>query len=123
MSAIRHSPRLDGATANASGVIAALLAASCCILPLALIVLGVAGAGVMMQMMRYEWITLPLGVLGLLTAWILYFRDKKRCEARACRFVGRRSRLVFLGGATFVVGAALLLRLFPSWTSAILQAL
>lgn len=110
-------------TANATGVIAALLAASCCVLPLTLIVLGVAGAGVMMQMMRYEWITLPLGVLGLSAAWTLYYRDKKRCETSACRFAGRRVRQIILGGATLVVGVALLLRLFPSWTAAILQGL
>ena len=108
---------------NATGVIAALLAATCCILPLSLIVLGVAGAGLMMQMMRYEWITLPLGTLGLVAAWVLYFRERKRCETSACRFVGRRVSQAILGSATLVVGVALVLRLLPSWTAAILQAL
>ena len=53
--------RLPGAT----GIVAALLASSCCILPLLLIVSGIAGAGIMMSMMRYEWITLPFGTVGL----------------------------------------------------------
>ena len=43
----------------ANGVVAALLAASCCLLPLAFIVTGLTGAGLMMTMMRYEWLTLP----------------------------------------------------------------
>ena len=46
--------RLSAATALAS----AALAASCCLLPIALIVTGLAGAGLMMTMMRYEWLTL-----------------------------------------------------------------
>ena len=49
----------------AAGLVAALLAASCCLLPLTLIALGGAGDGLMMTMMSYEWLTLPLGVFGL----------------------------------------------------------
>ena len=70
------SERLPAAT----GVVAALLAASCCLLPLALIATGVAGAGLMMTMMRYEWLTLPLGVGGLAGAYALYFRERRRCD-------------------------------------------
>lgn len=106
-----------------AGVVAALLAASCCILPLLLILAGLAGAGVMMSMMRYESLTLPLGAVGLAVAWVLYLRESRRCATQACRFVGRRVNQMMLGVATIVVALALLLRLFPSWTSAILQSL
>jgi len=41
----------------------------------------------------------------------------------ACRFVGRRANLVLLGIATTVVVTALLLKILPSWTAAILQAI
>lgn len=108
---------------GATGLVAALLAATCCILPLALMLAGVAGAGLMMTMMQFEWITLPLGVLGLSGAWWLYFRQKRRCETEACQFVGRRANEVLLGIATVVVIAALLLKLFPSWTASIMQAM
>ncbi len=108
---------------GATGIVAALLAATCCILPMALIFIGVAGAGLMVTMMQYEWITLPLGTIGMIAAWGLYFREKRRCETQACRFVGRRANQVLLGLGTIVVVAALLLKIFPSWTAAILQAL
>ena len=113
------SERLPAAT----GVVAALLAASCCLLPLALIATGVAGAGLMMTMVRYEWLTLPLGVGGLAGAYVLYFRERRRCDTAGCRVVGERATKVMLGVATAVVAVALLLRLFPSWTAGVLQSL
>ena len=113
------SERLPAATS----VVAALLAASCCLLPLALIATGVAGAGLMMTMMRYEWLTLPLGVGGLAGAYALYFRERRRCDTAGCRVVGERATKVMLGAATAVVAVALLLRLFPSWTAGVLQSL
>ncbi len=120
--------RPPGATVRASlpgaaGVVAALLASSCCILPLVLILTGIAGAGIMMSMMQYEWLTLPLGVIGLVAAWGLYFREKRRCETQACRFVGRRMNQAMLGFGTLVIVIALLLKVFPSWTAAILQSI
>ena len=113
------SERLPAAT----GVVAALLAASCCLLPLARSATGVAGAGLMMTMMRYEWLTLPLGVGGLAGAYALYFRERRRCDTAGCRVVGERATKVMLGAATAVVAVALLLRLFPSWTAGVLQSL
>ena len=89
------SERLPAAT----GVVAALLAASCCLLPLALIATGVAGA------------------------YALYFRERRRCDTAGCRVVGERATKVMLGAATTVVAVALLLRLFPSWTAGVLQSL
>ena len=113
----------SGRLPAATGVVAALLAASCCLLPLALIATGVAGAGLMMTMMRYEWLTLPLGVGGLAGAYALYFRERRRCDTAGCRVVGERATKVMLGVATAVVAVALLLRLFPSWTAGVLQSL
>ena len=108
---------------GATSAVAALLASACCILPLVLIFTGIAGAGVMMSMMRYEWLTLPLGVGGLVLAWGLYFREKRRCRTQACRFVGRRMNQVMLGFGTLVILIALLLKIFPSWTAGILQSI
>ena len=108
---------------GAAGLVAALVAASCCLLPLALIGLGVAGSSLMMTMMRYEWITLPLGVFGLAGAYVSFFRERRRCDAAGCRLGGKEAPKVLLGVATAIVAVALLLRLFPSWASAILQRL
>ena len=121
------SERLCAARAErlpaATGVVSAMLAASCCLLPIALIALGIAGAGLMMTMMRYEWITLPLGVTGLAGAYAFYFRGRRRCDAAGCRFVGQRLNRAILALATVIVTAALLLRVFPSWTAWLLQQL
>ena len=107
----------------ATGVVAALLAASCCLLPMALIVTGVAGAGLIMTMMRFEWLTLPLGVGGLAGAYALYFRERRRCDSAGCRLVGERGTRALLGVATMVVIVALLLKFFPAWTARLLQQL
>ncbi|NKB89251.1 MAG: hypothetical protein GKS06_13620 [Acidobacteria bacterium] len=121
MNEAQPTPR--SAAANLSGVAGALLAASCCLLPLALILSGVAGAGIMMTMMRYEWITLPLGVSLVVGAWWLYVHDQKRCSTAGCELVGKRFRLSVLSVATLVVFVALLLKLFPAWTASLLQSL
>jgi len=118
------SDRVGGVRSPAvAGALAAVLAASCCILPILLIGVGVAGAGLMATTMAYEWITLPAGVIGLAVAYALYFRERKRCEARACRLAGRRINQALLAAATAGVVAALLLRLFPSWTASLVRSL
>lgn len=113
----------EATAARAAGLVAALLAASCCILPLALILSGVAGAGLMMTMMRYEWITLPLGVVGVGGAWWLYLRQQRRCATAVCEFVGGRSTLVVLVIASLVVVVALLLKIFPAWTASLMHSM
>ena len=117
------SPAPSARVSTATGLASALLAASCCLLPIALIVMGLAGAGLMMSMMRYEWLTLPLGVLGLAGAYVLHFRTRRQCTTAGCRFVGERLNLAMLVFATVVVAMALLLRVFPSWTSRLLAQL
>ena len=108
---------------TATSLLSAALAASCCLLPIALIATGLAGAGLMMSAMRYEWLTLPLGVVGLAGAYMLHFRNRRQCTTAGCRFVGERLNLAMLVLATVIVAAALLLRVFPSWTSRLLAQL
>lgn len=114
------SPR-GGRLSSATALVSAALAASCCLLPIVLIATGLAGAGLMMAMMRYEWLTLPAGILGLGGAYALYLSRRRRCAASGCRFVGQRTTQAALALGTIVVLAAILLRAFPSWTAALLQ--
>lgn len=111
----------EGRVSNATALVSAALAASCCLLPLALIAAGLAGAGLMMTMMRYEWLTLPAGVVGLGGAYTVYLSRRRQCATTGCRFVGQRTTQAVLGLATLVVVTAILLRVFPSWTAALLQ--
>lgn len=117
------STRGHGRLPAAAGVVAAVLAASCCLLPLGLIASGLAGAGLMMTMMSFAWLTLPLGVGGLAGSYALYLRERRRCDEAGCRLVGERATKVMLGIATAVVTVALLLKFFPSWTAGLLQRL
>ena len=73
---------LDHRLPAVTSVLSAGLAASCCILPIALIAAGVASAGVMMSMMRYEWLTLPLGIAGLVAAFVVYIRRRRQWQRR-----------------------------------------
>ena len=106
-----------------TSLVSAWLAASCCILPIAFIAAGLASAGLMMSMMRYEWLTLPLGVAGLTGAFVVYTRRRHQCATTGCRFVGQRVNQVFLILGTIVVVTSLLLRAFPAWTARLLEAL
>ncbi len=113
------APRVPAVTS----LVPALLAATCCLLPLGLIAIGAASAGLMMTMMRYEGLTLPLGLVGLGGSFGVYARNRRGCDAAGCRVVGQGLNQAVLALATVVVTVALLLRLFPSWTAWLLQQL
>ena len=44
----------------------------------------------MMVKMQYRIILYPLGLLGLVTAYWLYFSRRKVCDAQACQMQGKR---------------------------------
>ncbi len=113
---------LDHRLPAVTSLLSAGLAASCYILPMAFIAGGLASAGLMMSMMRYEWLTLPLGVAGLAGAFVAHTRRRQQCATNGGRFVGQRLNQLFLILGTIVVVASLLLRVFPSWTSQLLAA-
>ena len=95
------------------GVASALAASVCCLLPLALVLLGVSSGAFMMVTMPYRWLLLPLGVLGLVAGHALYFRERRRCAAAACRVAGGRAALVLLVLATLVVLAEVAFVVYP----------
>ena len=100
---------------------AAIVASLCCLLPLAVVLLGLGSGAFMMVTMQYRGIFLPAGVIGVGLGYWLYFHEKRRCNSLGCTFAGRRGNLAFLLIATVVVGAAIVLDIFPELTSGILQ--
>ena len=52
-------------------------ASICCVLPMTIVLLGLGSGGFMMVTMQYRIILYPLGLLGLVTAYWLYFRRRK----------------------------------------------
>ena len=55
-----------------------------------------------------------------MTGFVLYGRERRRCEALACRMTGSRISLALLILASVVVGASIVLDRFPEATAALL---
>ncbi len=101
----------------------AALASLCCLLPLAIIVLGLGSGAFMVVTMQYRWILIPAGVLGVVTGFVLYMRERRRCAALACRMAGSRVTLALLILASVVVAVSITLDRFPEFTSDLLAHL
>ena len=98
-------------------VCSALLASLCCLLPLAVMVLGLGSGAFMALTMRYQVILLPLGILGVAAGYVLYLRERRRCRSLACAMAGSRLNLVVLLIATLVLVGELALVVFPGVAS------
>ena len=79
-------------------------ASLCFALPLALILLGLSSGGFMMYTMQFRWVLYPLGLLGVGTAWWLFWREKQRCDALVCKMTGGRINLMLVVSATALMG-------------------
>jgi len=109
--------------AFAAGVVAwvgAALASLCCLLPLTVIVLGLGSGAFMATTMQYRWLLVPAGIIGIVTGFVLYLRERRRCDALACRMAGSRITLGLLIMASLVVATAIVLDRFPEFTSDLL---
>ena len=96
---------------TAGGLFAALgVCAACCLLPFALISLGVAGAwvGALDSLTRYKW--LFVGVAAALLGYgfyVVYWRPKQQCAAGAgcaARVTGRSVRVGLWIATALVIG-------------------
>ncbi len=101
----------------------AALSSLCCLVPLAVIVLGLGSGAFMAVTMQYRWILIPAGVLGVTTGLVLYVRERRRCAALACRMAGSRITLALLIVASLVVATSIVLDRFPEMTSELLARL
>jgi hypothetical protein len=70
--------------------------------------------------MRYRWILVPAGVIGIAGGFALYIRERRRCDALACRMAGSHITLALLILASVVVGTAIALDRSPELTSDVL---
>jgi mercuric ion transport protein len=90
-------------TQEKHGFLAAVLASSCCVLPLLLLTVGLGGSVLTMVLMQYKAYLMTLALAALVYAWVQYARDAKRCTTQACALVGGRFRRWMLGVNTSVV--------------------
>ena len=110
-------------SAGVTAWVGAVLSSLCCLLPLVVIILGLGSGAFMAVTMRYRWILIPLGVLGVASGFVLYARERRRCDALACRMAGSRVTLALLIVASLVVGTSIVLDRFPEMTSDLLARL
>ena len=106
--------------AGVTAGLGALLSSLCCVLPLAVIVLGLGSGAFMAVTMQYRWLLIPAGVFGVVTGFVLYVRERRRCAALACQMAGRRITLALLVVASAVVATSIVLDRFPDLTSNLL---
>jgi hypothetical protein len=103
--------------AGAVAWLGAALSSLCCLLPLAVITLGLGSGAFMAVTMQYRWILIPAGVVGIVAGFVLYIRERRRCAALACRMAGSRLTLALLVLASLVVTASIVLDRLPEITS------
>ena len=84
------------------------------------IVLGLGSGAFMATTMQYRWLLVPAGIVGIVAGFVLYIRERRRCDALACRMAGSRITLALLIVATLVVTAAVVLDRYPEFTSDLL---
>jgi Cu/Ag efflux protein CusF len=94
-------------------LVGAVAASLCCLLPLAIIILGLGSGAFMATTMRYQYLLLPLGVLAVAAGYVLYFRERRRCERGVCTMAGSRLNLAALGLATAIIIGEVVLVAFP----------
>ncbi|MBI1285480.1 MAG: mercury transporter MerT [Thiobacillus sp.] len=101
-----------GRVATAAGVIGAIVASSCCILPLALVTLGVGGAWMgnltALEPYRPYTISATAVILGI-GFWQVYLKPRKACaEGSYCASPtsGRITKTALWAATVLVLGAA-----------------
>ena len=92
------APGLVGAT---TGIGASL----CCVLPLTVVALGLGSGAFMMVTMQYRPILYPLGLLGLVVSYFLFFRRKRACDLQSCQMQGKWLNIVLLAFSTVLMVA------------------
>lgn len=102
------------------GMVAATISSLCCLLPLAVIVLGLGSGAFMMTTMQYRAIFIPMGIIGVALGWLLYLRERSRCTAMGCRLAGGKLSFSLLLLATLIVAGAVALDQFPDVTADLL---
>jgi mercuric ion transport protein len=112
--------QVRGLVGGIAGAAGAVLASLCCLLPLAVVVLGLGSGAFMATTMAYRWLLIPAGVLGVGLGFVLYVRERRRCGTLGCRVAGGRLTLAVLIAASVVVAAAIVLDQFPETTSDLL---
>lgn len=101
------------------GLASASVSSVCCLLPLAVVLLGL-GTGAFAATTRpYSFLFISLGLVGLALSYWWNFKQGLGCTGAYCQLI-RRVNLGLLIFATLVIAAALVFNLLPGTMAALL---
>lgn len=98
----------------------AVVSSLCCVLPLAIVLLGLGSGAFMATTMKYTSVFVPVGVISVSTGFYLHLRERRRCAREGCSMAGSKLNLFLLGLSALVVATALFFTLFPALSSDLL---
>jgi len=96
------------------GILSAVLASSCCVIPLALVVLGLGSLGLGSFLGTYHWYLEGAAVAVLAVAWWVFLREKRRLEGLAAEVKNERLTRTTLSFASLVVALFLGMNLYAA---------
>jgi len=96
------------------GFLSALLASTCCAVPLGLALLGLGGLGLGSVIGAYHWYLTAGAVALLLGAWGYFLRERRRMDALASDLKNERSTRTSLTFASVVVGFFVALNVYAA---------
>ena len=99
----------------------AAVSSLCCLLPVAVILLGLGSGAFMATTMKYSAIFVPIGVLSVSGGFYLHFHERRQCAREGCRMAGGTWSIVLLTVSAVVVAAAVFFTLFPAISSDLLM--
>jgi mercuric ion transport protein len=96
------------------GMISAILASTCCTVPLGLALVGLGGLGLGSVIGAYHWYLTGGAVALLSLAWWYFLREKRRMEALASDIKNERTTRASLTFASVIVGFFVVLNVYAA---------
>ncbi len=109
---------LLGGIVSAGG---AIISSLCCVLPLAIVLLGLGSGAFMATTMQYSRIFVPIGIVSVGAGFYLHFREKRRCTREGCAMAGGAWNLALLTLSAVVVATAIFFTMFPATSADLLM--
>jgi len=98
----------------------AVVSSLCCVLPLAIVLLGLGSGAFMATTMQYTSVFVPVGVISVSAGFYLHLRERRRCAQEGCSMAGSSVNFILLSVSALVVAAALFFTLLPSLSADLL---
>ncbi len=98
--------------ASRLGILSAIIASTCCVGPLLLILVGLGSLGLGAAIGKYHWFLIAAAFGLIVFAWRSYFKEKKSCNLRGCRMEKKRMTLIPLMIASLVVAVLVGLNIY-----------